>query len=348
LATAAPGWIVSPRFDLAVFSLSAAVTLVPWLLVDRLRLPAWYILVGVAIASNGPHLVSTWTRVYFDGSERGRRPLAYFAMPVLITAIVLSFLVIDGPDTPWLRTVLFYWASWHFAAQCWGLLRIYQRKHGVVDQPAARLEKAILFGGTGFCVLHRLFTGPWSLFGAPIWHPRPPAWLVNGVGAAVVTLVIAYLAGRVIDWRRGVRPDLRRPLLIASTIAAFAVPFLLIRDGTAAFAAAACWHGIQYIGIVWFYNSNRYAGGVEPAARLVSFVSQPGRGALYFATLLGVAALVYGTLVGLSRATAGWFWSFNTWSLFVWTSLTFSHYWLDGVIWKLRRDERVRERLQAV
>src|SRR5207245_1278733 len=100
---------------------------------------------------------------------------------------VLGFLLADGRDSPWLRTVLFYWASWHFASQCWGLLRIYQRKQGVADTPVAKLEKALLFGGTGWCVLHRLFTGPWSLFGVPIWHPSPPAWLVNGVGAAVLT-----------------------------------------------------------------------------------------------------------------------------------------------------------------
>ena len=32
-------------------------------------------------------------------------------------------------------------------------------------------------------------------------------------------------------------------------------------------------------------------------------------------------------------------WNFATWGGVVWITLTLSHYWLDGVIWKLRRPE---------
>src|SRR5690349_1900646 len=128
----APGWIVSSRFDLAVFLLSSLVTLVPWIAVDHFGVSAFYVLAAVAICSNGPHLASTWTRVYLDGRERFRRPFAYFAVPALLAAMVLAFILVDGRETAWLRTILFFWASWHFAAQCWGLLRIYQRKQGVV------------------------------------------------------------------------------------------------------------------------------------------------------------------------------------------------------------------------
>ena len=343
------GWIVSPAFDLALFLLSSLVTLIPWLAVDRFRVHPFYVLAGVAIASNGPHLISTWTRVYFDGRERFARPLHYWLVPALISLAVLGFILVDGRDTVWLRTILFYWASWHFAAQCWGLLRIYQRKHGVHEQPVALLEKALLFTGAGWCVLHRIFTGPWNLFGVPIWHPSPPAWVVNGVGAAAATLALSYLFGRLADWiRHGVVPDLRRLLMIASTVGAFAVPFLLIKDGTAAFAAAAAWHGFQYLGIVYFYNRNRYRGGLDRSATVVSWLSQPRRGALYFAFLLAVAGVVYGGLAGLARLTRGTSWDEGTWGLFIWTSLTFSHYYLDGVIWKLRRDRTLTERLEAV
>ncbi len=37
----------------------------------------------------------------------------------------------------------------------------------------------------------------------------------------------------------------------------------------------------------------------------------------------------------LTRGTA---WTMETWAGVVWLSFTFSHYYLDGVIWKLRRD----------
>jgi|SRR5579871_1426397 len=341
-------WIVSARFDLAIFLFSSAVTLVPWLAVGRFGVAPYYILAAVAIASNGPHLVSTWTRVYMDGRERFRRPLHYYLIPSLIVCGVLAFLLIDGRDSPWLRTVLFYWASWHFMAQCWGLLRIYQRKHGVAGLPIAKVEKALLFGGASWCVLHRIFTGPWTLFAIPIWHPRLPAWFVNLFGAAVLGTAVFYIILRIAEWRRSDKvPELRRPAMIASTVFAFAVPFILIKDGTAAFAAAACWHGIQYLGIVWFYNRNRYQEGIDPRARLMSWVSQKGRWPFYFIVLLVIAALAYLSIKGLSRLTVDTTWDLNTWALFVWTSLTFTHYWLDGVIWKLRKDRTLSARLQA-
>jgi hypothetical protein len=32
-------------------------------------------------------------------------------------------------------------------------------------------------------------------------------------------------------------------------------------------------------------------------------------------------------------------WGFYQWASVIWVSLTLSHYWMDGVIWKLRRPE---------
>jgi hypothetical protein len=32
-------------------------------------------------------------------------------------------------------------------------------------------------------------------------------------------------------------------------------------------------------------------------------------------------------------------WDFFTWAGIIWVSATLSHYWIDGVIWKLRRPE---------
>jgi hypothetical protein len=51
---------------------------------------------------------------------------------------------------------------------------------------------------------------------------------------------------------------------------------------------------------------------------------------------MSLAGAVYGVIFALSLATP---WSFFTWAGIVWVSLTLSHYWIDGVIWKLRRPE---------
>ena len=337
-------WMVSPGFDLFFFIGSSLAVLLPWIAVTHYGVRSLTILSVVAIVSNGPHLISTWTRIYFDRSERFQRPVVYWVVPLVITTIVTTFTLRGGATLHFLRTVLFYWAVWHFLSQNWGIVRIYQRKSGEADLPIARLERLILWLGALWPMAMRLHTGPMTVFGSPVAHPHLPAWVSHALGAALIVAAIAYLAMRVTHYASGRRIDIMRPLFLAASTLAFYVPFVLIRNGTAAFATAALWHGLQYIAIVWFYNRNKWKGGVARQAPVVSWLSQPGRTPLYFLFLLAVAGVVYALLRTASAITL----NMEIWSTIVWTSLTFSHYWVDGFIWKLRRPElRAALRAQA-
>jgi hypothetical protein len=327
-AASRAAWIISPAVDLTIFVFVTLLTIGPWIASDKLGVPGQWVLIGVALF-NGPHLISTWTRVYLPRKERFRRPLHYWVMPGLLATFAISCIAAGGLGPVYLRTVIFYWASWHFVAQAYGILRIYQRKHGAIGSTAAKLEKALLFGVCFFCVLRRVYTGPWDLFGVQIIHPYPRAWEVNAVGGVVLAIAIAY----VIHLLRRPQPFVR-PLLIACTAFGFAMPFLVIKNGTSAFAAAALWHAVQYIGIVWQYNRTRYAGRHDPDARLISWVSQPGRSIAYIAVMAACAAAVYSLAFATSRATG---WEMNEIALALWTALTLGHYYLDGVIWKFKQ-----------
>jgi hypothetical protein len=288
----------------------------------------WYVLVAVAFF-NGPHLISTWTRVYLPRRERFRRPLHYWIVPGALAAFAISAVAAGGLGPVYLRTVIFYWASWHFVAQAYGILRIYQRKHNAIGTAEARVEKTLLFMVCGFCVLRRLFTGPWELFGVQIIHPFPRAWEVNAVGGITLGVALVYLAMLI----RKPQPFVR-PLLIACTAFGFAMPYLVIKNGTSAFAAAALWHAVQYIGIVWHYNRTRYAGTSDPGARVISWASQPGRTVAYVGVIAVCAAGVYAVALLVMRVVG---WSLGETSLALWTALTLGHYYLDGVIWKFKQ-----------
>jgi hypothetical protein len=329
-------WILSPGKDLALFLGVTLMTLLPWLAVERFGVPPYYVLVAVALV-NGPHLISTWTRVYLPRSERFARPVYYWVVPALALAFAIACYGTGEPGPTLARTVIFYWASWHFVAQSWGVLRIYQRKHEV-PMPLVRLEKALIFLPAFFFVAHRVFTGPWQLFGAEIFHPRLPAWVPNGLGLACLVLALVYL----IRFRPGAAgaAAYARPFYLGMNAIGFAVPYLFIHNGTAAFSAAALWHAAQYIAIVWYFNHRRWHAGVDPDARALSWASQPGRGAAYVALLAVGAVGVYSCVFVASRFC----WGFQRWALAVWTGLTLGHYFLDGVIWKFRR-YRLDERL---
>jgi hypothetical protein len=325
--------LYSPAVDLTSLVLVTLTALVPYALSAHFGWSWRYIVVLVGLF-NGAHQISTWTRVYFRSDERKRRPFHYWVVPAVLIAFV-GF--VEKWDDVWgpviLRTVLFYWASWHFVAQCWGILRLYQRKHEVNDTPLAKLEKALVFLPALFFVLRRLKTGPWTLFGSWIWHPVIPALLVNAIGGVIVVLSIIYL----IQIARKPVPFVR-PLFLASSAFGFFVPFMAMTDGSAAFAGAALWHAIQYIGIVWLFNRKHFTG---PAVvrkdwmdRTLAYLCQPGRTWMYFASMIvpGFAAYIVVKLImplyefSLEQAVTT-----------VWSAGTLAHYYLDGVIWKFKR-----------
>lgn len=326
-------WIVSQNFDLLLFSGSALVVLLPWMGLARYGdAAAGTVIALVAIFSNGPHLTATWTRAWLDSRERNERPIAYMAVPALIFAAVWY----TGMSGRWgmrlLQSVLVAWATWHFAAQCYGLLRIYHKKSGEQPRIGHRYEAAFIFtaGATG--LIWRLHYGPTRAFGYRVLLPDMPFWAVALCLVAMAALTVAIVVDRT-------RPDVPlavpRLLFLASILVGFWVPFMMIEHGSIAFAAAAAWHGLQYLGVVWLFSVRKH--GNKPlvdGARLVGWVSQPGRGWAFMVLLWAMAASVYIFVYAASATTTV---SFGKAAALTWSGLTLGHYWLDGLIWKMRK-----------
>lgn len=353
--------IISPMKDFLFFFLSAGVVLVAWFASSVMKVDGYLILAAVAVASNGPHLVSTWTRVYFDPREWKSRKLETVVVPLAIFGLVLLLnwkLAALGPRL--LNSTILYWATWHFVAQNWGILRIYQRKSGEsLDSTPMKLERPLLLLIVAVCILHRLYTGPRVLFGVEVLYPPLPRELVLGLIAPLVVVAAALLFFRVKERHLPhARAAWVRVAFIAASFLGFFVPFQLIKsDDTSAFAAAAAWHGFQYLGMVRHYHRNAWKKGIDPDAKIISWLSQPGwsRGFLYWVLLMALAGVVYAFAGLMSALTSGTIeafqvpqlkvltvfpaWNFYTWAGIIWVSATLSHYWIDGVIWKLRRPE---------
>lgn len=343
MRSAAPSLsIISPLKDFLFFFASAGVVLLAWFASSVMHVNGFVILSVVAVASNGPHLISTWTRVYFDPREWQARRGATVVMPLVILALVFfATLELELVGARLLNSVILYWATWHFVAQNWGILRIYQRKSGEpMGSPAMRLERPLLLLTVLFCLAHRLYTGPRRLFGVELYYPELPYPLVMAILAPLVLLFVALLAWRVKERRAPwAKASWIRVAFICCSFLGFFVPFQLITtDDTSAFAAAAAWHGFQYLGMMRHYHRSTWRAGVDPNAKVVSWLGQPGwtRGFLYWALLMALAGAVYVVIFALSLVTP---WPFYWWAGVIWISLTLSHYWIDGVIWKLRRPE---------
>ena len=342
-------FISTPFKDLFFYFFSVSVVFIAWFAAGVLHLSSFYILGAVAVLANGPHLASTWTRVYFDRREWRERPLLIVAMPLgIATGVVLITIFLGSTGARILNSTILYWATWHFVAQNWGIMRIYQRKSG--EPPASlamRLEQPILYLFVLWCLLKRIDTGPRIFFGTEVFYPTVPGALVDGLWGPLGFLIAVYLVQRIAERREPwAKAAWLRGAFLLCAFAGFFVPFQLIKtDDTSAFAAAACWHGIQYLGIVRHYHRNTWRSGVHPDAKIISWLSQPGFGrfAMYAALLLALAStglvLIFGLSSVAKQLTRDPTWHEYTPAAIVWVSFTLSHYWLDGVIWKLRKPE---------
>lgn len=84
--------------------------------------------------------------MYFDRREVKERPFALLVMPALIFVFVaLTTWKAGYEGARLLNSAILYWATWHFVAQNWGILRIYQRKSGEPETSLAlKLERPLL------------------------------------------------------------------------------------------------------------------------------------------------------------------------------------------------------------
>jgi hypothetical protein len=342
---AASPFISTPGKDLFFYFFSVSVVFIVWFAAGVMHVKSDYILAAVGVTCNGPHLISTWTRTYFDKREWKTRPFPLIGGPILIGAGVFCatyFLGYTGSRL--LNSAILYWATWHFVAQNWGILRIYQRKSGEpIESQAMKLERPLLFLWVLWCLLHRIYTGPRVLFGTEVFYFDLPRPIVDGLLGPIAFLFIVYLRQRIKERHQPwARAAWLRAAFLGCAVLGFYIPFQWIKtDDTSAFAAAAAWHAIQYLGIVRFYHRNTWRSGVDSNAKIVSWLGQPGysRAALYFAMLLALAGFVYVIIYTVAWIEPVKGWNFFTWVGVVWISLTLSHYWLDGVIWKLRKPE---------
>jgi hypothetical protein len=147
-------------------------------------------------------------------------------------------------------------------------------------------------------------------------------------------LSAVYLGRLIATARTRPRHEYVRPLYLGFNFLGFAMPFIVIRDGTSAFAAAALWHAVQYVAIVWVHNRRQFRRGIDPSARLLSWASQPGRSLAYMGLIAACAAGVYSVAFVVAQVAEM---SFERLAMTFWMALTLGHYYVDGVIWKTRR-----------
>ena len=281
-------WLVSARWDLAVFGGSALAALALLVVGGRYGLleaaaPPWLFLVAV-VGVDVAHVWSTAFRVYLDPIERRRRPGLYVGVPV--AAYVAGVLLHSAsPGLFW--RVLAYTAVAHFVRQQYGWVALYRRRLGASTRLDRVLDDAAIYSATLYPLLY--------------WHaslPREFAWLIDGdfipglpaASARIlfpvhVAITVAYVARQVYLALAGRPVSTGKNLVVLTTWLTWYVGIVVLDSDYAFTVTNVLVHGIPYLAFVWVWGRARFAA--EP--RGTGHVFQRGLWPLYLAPLLAVA-----------------------------------------------------------
>jgi hypothetical protein len=351
-------WLFSRRTDLLAFGGSA---LLSWLLVavgyplglvDR-DAPMWTFLLCV-VAVDVAHVWSTGFRVYFDGAELRAHPLLYLGVPALaylagVTLHAVSALVF------W--RALAYLAVFHFMRQQAGFMRLYARRNPHQTRLDTLLEQASVYAA--------------MLYPLTYWHahiPRAFTWLIQGdfveeawlhetcetclPGSAVTccALLALFALRQAVLLQRGTCVPGKSILLIA-TVSCWVLGIVVFDSDYVFTVTNVLIHGVPY-----FVLTHRYARAADSRSRAAGSFSVRRLVAAGFVPCLllciALAAveealwegLVWHEHTGAPRVESPLAGSLLVFLVPLLAVPQLTHYVLDGLVWRVRRQNPVLRR----
>lgn len=356
------GWIGGKRYDLFFFFGSALIAVavgVFALVVPSAVVPLFW---GFLLFIEGPHLVATWARTYFDATERTRRQrLLVGSLAWLLPGIVVCFAAHQLSSRAPIDLFLLFatlWSFHHAIRQLHGILAIYHH-HAQSAVNARTLDRYFLHGSLWLAFGLFSLGHPYNreLLGFPAEFPP---W-IKAISTALLGLLFVSFAGYAIVRRLRFPKESARPLFFllgpAIGLQLYAMFFIgafepLVprpQEPEQAFFATTVVgglvHGLNYLGITTIVGWRRY-GQSENRSFAAILGRRPGIAYLVFVFIslgyLGIN-IVRGVLPGITvfgrQSFAADLFLAIYWGVF------FHHYYLDQHIWHVRTDDTLRVEL---
>jgi hypothetical protein len=339
-------WIIGARDDLIWFIGSVVSSYLLLFLYVSGLVPLVPMVALWAILIDAPHVFGTFSRTYFDRSERQNRArllwssLLFFAIgPVMVLAgfgLVFFF-------------VAALWAYYHLVKQHYGFMVLYKKKNGDLARVDNALDRLLLLFAFNYPFVEFIARDPEAM-------ARVPEFLRGGVNSfakmllvGTILLLVVWLGRQVQRAITGESLNVPKYLLLAAAIPMHWIVLLtpMPHKPIAIVAILTIYHNFQYHRLIWFHNQ-KYTNKREQygTAELIS------RRILYYVAFGIIFGIIYQGprqilgYLGLQNAASG-----NAQSMalqlgisFLW-GYAFIHYYLDSKIWRVRRDPSVGKAL---
>jgi hypothetical protein len=328
---AGPAWIISQRADLTWFigsSLAGYLALVLMLA----GFPVFPLQVIWMLGIDGPHVLATVTRTYFDRQARQELGPALW--------IIVPFLLIGPLAGLFGQLSLFFlfavcWQHFHIVKQHYGFVMLYKAKNKERDKFDLKLDRWFLLASlwvplAGFVIATRSWFEPWAGM----------AWQ----SAVVLYLVLAgvWIGRQVHKSASKVTLNVPKIALICAVVPlqwlAFHHAAAFGPDGIIRAAITlGLFHSLQYHRLLWFHNHNRYRAP-DAAERNGLAASLSTSIWTYLAVAIGLNFFLSILPVALSpwrdlAVSATW-------------GFAFTHYFLDSRIWRVQGNRELAAALR--
>ena len=346
-------WIISGRDDLVWFIGSVLTSYALLVLYVSGILPLVPMAALWAIFIDAPHVFGTFSRTYFDRTERQSRgrllwgSLLFFAVGPLMVFVGAGFLFFF---------VAALWAYYHLVKQHYGFMVLYKKKNNDLARIDNALDRLLLLFAFNYPFVAFIAQDPEAM-------ARVPAALRGGVNSVALLLLVGTIALTVIWLARQIQRavvgeplNVPKYLLLAAAIPMHWIVLLtpMPHKPIAIVAILTIYHNFQYHRLIWFHNKKyKAAGDVEKSRSKYGAAEVISRRLLFYIGFGILFGLIYqgprqflGYLSYKNGAASLTDVPFATQLAisFLW-GYAFIHYYLDSKIWRVRRDPSVGKAL---
>ena len=297
------------------------------------------------IIVNFPHFSATVFRLYRSKENVFNFPVTSFVLPVIILLITLAALISPAYFAAIFLMTYFLWSPYHFSGQSSGVTMVYARRNNLRIGKRERfflsgfiftsfiLPFAWVFSGTGPDILRaeEHITRTERLFGSAFYTVNLPDWVQWPLLVFLITCALGFF---ILMTRQSREKGLRfAPFMVfVPAIAHFIWFAFSLQLGAFAFIALVpLFHSLQYLYIAWAVQlREKYAAmKTSPSFKDIKKESLGWYGANVFGGILQFLVL---PALAADFFNVDFFYAF----LIIATGVQLHHFFVDGVIWKLR------------
>jgi len=280
---------------------------------------------------NWPHFTSTSYRLYHSPDNVRQYPLTALIVPWVVIAGALGSFAAPTVIAPYFVKLVSIWSPYHFSGQTLGIALIYARRAGVQVGKAERFALSSFIYSTFIAQTIRYETGRQSFDDSGITYPSMglPSW---SIAVANLWLILTGLALLFFFARWCLRNKrMIPPIVLLPALTQFV--WFGPGSGWQSFNEfVPFFHSLQYLLIAWSMQLKEKMDldHIKPSARYVGTESARwglmnlGLGAFFFYVLPHITATRIGVDVAFATGV-------------IVGAVQLHHFFIDGVIWKLKR-----------